>query len=152
MLGAAAVAVACCPLKRGKSIPPRCSAQERNARTAAINVMQDLGKHLPLYVWLVALPQLTSRVCHAHAETQRITQHILTRVTAAFPHQVCRLAQSQDSFVSAHHSACMRSNDPDAAHALHGTVRAAFIVALASGITFYCDAQHVLLKNLPQRP
>lgn len=68
--------------------PLDARAQERNARTAAVNVMQEFGKSLPLYVWLVALPQLTSRVCHPHAETQRITQHILTRVTAAFPHQV----------------------------------------------------------------
>jgi hypothetical protein len=63
-------------------------AQERKARTAAVNVMQGFAKGLPLYVWLLALPQLTSRVCHPHAETQKITQHILTRVTANFPHQV----------------------------------------------------------------
>ena len=50
--------------------------------------MQDLSKRLPMYVWLVALSQLTSRICHPHVETQRITQHILTRVTAQFPHQV----------------------------------------------------------------
>ena len=50
--------------------------------------MQDLSKRLPMYVWLTALSQLTSRICHPHVETQRITQHILTRVTAQFPHQV----------------------------------------------------------------
>ena len=62
--------------------------QERSARSEVINVMQDLSKRLPMYVWLVALSQLTSRICHPHVETQRITQHILTRVTAQFPHQV----------------------------------------------------------------
>ncbi len=50
--------------------------------------MQGAAKALPLYVWLVALPQLASRVCHAHTETQKMTQHILTRVTGDFPHQV----------------------------------------------------------------
>ena len=62
--------------------------QERSARSEVINVMQDLSKRLPMYVWLTALSQLTSRICHPHVETQRITQHILTRVTAQFPHQV----------------------------------------------------------------
>ena len=37
------------------------------------NVMQDLSKRLPMYVWLMALSQLTSRICHPHMETQRIT-------------------------------------------------------------------------------
>lgn len=62
--------------------------QERSARSEVVNVMQGCSKTLPLYVWLVALPQLTSRICHPHVETQRITQHILTRVTATYPQQV----------------------------------------------------------------
>jgi len=49
--------------------------------------MGEMLRGLPPYVWLVALPQLTSRICHPHCETQRFTQHILTRVTQAFPHQ-----------------------------------------------------------------
>ena len=61
--------------------------------------MQDLSKRLPMYVWLVALSQLTSRICHPHVETQRITQHILTRVTAQFPQQVCPCCF--------HHEVCM---------------------------------------------
>jgi hypothetical protein len=65
-----------------------CALQERSARSEVLNVMQAFSKTLPLYVWLVALPQLTSRICHPHIETQRITQHILTRVTANYPHQV----------------------------------------------------------------
>jgi hypothetical protein len=66
--------------------------QERSARSEVINVMQGFSKTLPLYVWLVALPQLISRICHPHLETQRITQHILTRVTSAYPQQVCWLS------------------------------------------------------------
>ena len=65
------------------------AAQERSARSEVINVMQGFSKALPLYVWLVALPQLISRICHPHLETQRITQHILTRVTSTYPHQAC---------------------------------------------------------------
>lgn len=50
--------------------------------------MQRLAKDVPLYVWLVALPQLTSRICHPHHPTQDMTQHILTRLTGAYPQQV----------------------------------------------------------------
>lgn len=74
------------------STGPRCDvAQERSARSEVINVMQGSSKTLPLYVWLVALPQLISRICHPHLETQRITQHILTRVTSSYPQQVALL-------------------------------------------------------------
>lgn len=58
-------------------------------RSEVYTVMQGLSKSLPMYVWLVALSQLTSRICHPHEETKHLTQHILTRVIAAFPHQVC---------------------------------------------------------------
>ena len=68
--------------------------QERSARSEVINVMQGFSKTLPLYVWLVALPQLISRICHPHLETQRITQHILTRVTSAYPQQVTHFLAS----------------------------------------------------------
>ena len=65
----------------------RGRAQEGKARGAVQDIMGEMLRGLPPYVWLVALPQLTSRICHPHAETQRFTQHILTRVTQAFPHQ-----------------------------------------------------------------
>ena len=64
--------------------------QEGRARGAVVDIMREVLATLPLYVWLVALPQLTSRVCHPHAETQKFTQHVLTRVTQAFPHQARR--------------------------------------------------------------
>lgn len=63
--------------------------QERAARTEVINIMSGNIKTLPLYVWLVALPQLISRICHPHLDTQKMIQHLLTRVTGAYPHQVC---------------------------------------------------------------
>ena len=62
--------------------------QDRAVRTDVYTVMHGLAKSLPMYVWLVALSQLTSRICHPHDETKLLTQHILTRVIAAFPHQV----------------------------------------------------------------
>lgn len=65
--------------------------QERTAQADVQTVMQRLVKDLPLYVWLVALPQLTSRICHPHQATQDMTQHILTRLTASYPQQVLLL-------------------------------------------------------------
>lgn len=50
--------------------------------------MQTLGKDLPLYTWLVALPQLISRICHPNPDTSVLTQQILTRLLVKFPHQV----------------------------------------------------------------
>ena len=61
--------------------------REERARRQVSDTMRDALKTLPLYVWLVALPQLTSRICHQHEGTRKLTQHILTRVTQAFPHQ-----------------------------------------------------------------
>ncbi len=67
----------------------RWAVQERTARTEVINIMSSNTKTLPLYVWLVALPQLISRICHPHLDTQKMIQHLLTRVTGAYPQQVC---------------------------------------------------------------
>ena len=61
--------------------------RERAARADVLAKMQELVKALPLRAWLPALPQLTSRLCHAHAETRGVTRHLLTRVAAAHPHQ-----------------------------------------------------------------
>ncbi|BDA43155.1 Serine/threonine-protein kinase ATR at C-terminar half [Coccomyxa sp. Obi] len=63
------------------------NTKERTARTEVINIMSGNIKTLPLYVWLVALPQLISRICHPHLDTQKMIQHLLTRVTGAYPHQ-----------------------------------------------------------------
>lgn len=65
--------------------------QEKGAQRSAANEMRSLVKTLPPYVWLVALPQLTSRICHPHRDTQTLMQHLLTRITAAFPQQARQL-------------------------------------------------------------
>ncbi|KAK9842495.1 hypothetical protein WJX81_002719 [Elliptochloris bilobata] len=73
------------------SPPPSTNTQEGKREDKARKLVQEIVceamRTLPLYVWLVALPQLTSRICHPHEPTQKLTQHILTRVTQAFPHQ-----------------------------------------------------------------
>ena len=43
---------------------------------------------LPVYKWLVALPQLTSRICHPSSDVKTLTQEILKTVASTFPQQV----------------------------------------------------------------
>lgn len=43
---------------------------------------------LPMYVWLVALPQLCSRLTHPHPDTATLTRNIITRVFMEYPQQV----------------------------------------------------------------
>ena len=88
------------PLKRLRMSSTEAAQEgkrEERARKQVTEIMRDALGTLPLYVWLVALPQLTSRICHPHAGTQKLTQHILTRVTQAFPHQA-RLPRPMRSF------------------------------------------------------
>jgi len=67
--------------------PRPANARERKAREAALDAMAKLAARAPLAVWLPALPQLTSRLCHAHAETRGVTRALLVRIAAAHPHQ-----------------------------------------------------------------
>jgi len=69
------------------AVPRPPSPRERAARSEVLAGMQGLVKALPMRAWLPALPQLTSRVCHPHPETQGVARHLLTRVAAAYPHQ-----------------------------------------------------------------
>ncbi len=50
--------------------------------------MVGLAKALPMYVWLIALPQLCSRLTHPHPDTATLTRNIITRVFMAYPQQV----------------------------------------------------------------
>lgn len=47
-----------------------------------------LRKQLPSYVFLVALSQLSSRICHSHPTVARITRDIVQHVAEAYPNQV----------------------------------------------------------------
>jgi len=57
--------------------------------------MAGLAKALPMYVWLVALPQLCSRLTHPHAECVKVTRNIITRVFMEYPQQVCEIFISE---------------------------------------------------------
>ena len=61
--------------------------QKVKAARAVFDQMQTLVKIIPLHVWLTALPQLISRVCHAHAEVAALTKHVITKVLEGFPQQ-----------------------------------------------------------------
>ena len=50
--------------------------------------MRGLCQSLPAYVWLAALSQLTSRICHPNTIVQRTTRNIVGKVLQAYPHQV----------------------------------------------------------------
>ena len=70
--------------------------QERTARTETQNEARALLQKLPVYKWLVALPQLTSRICHPNTDVRTLTHEILKKVAAAFPQQAgpCMLVWS----------------------------------------------------------
>ena len=50
--------------------------------------MSSFLKKVPQAVWLAALPQLISRVCHPHPDVLKFTKHILSRTLHAYPNQV----------------------------------------------------------------
>ena len=50
--------------------------------------MKNLFRSLPAYVWLVALSQLTSRICHPNGDVQNLTRRIVGKVLRTYPHQV----------------------------------------------------------------
>ena len=52
---------------------------------SAINGFSD---QLPLYKWLTALPQLTSRLSHNEKDVRRLVQTLVTRLLINFPDQV----------------------------------------------------------------
>ena len=62
-------------------------AAERAQQGEVKALMRSLARSVPLHVWLCALPQLTSRICHADAEVAALTREMLTRLTQAYPHQ-----------------------------------------------------------------
>ena len=61
---------------------------ERKVATAATNTMTDFTQRLPLYTWLPALPLLTARLCHPHAEVRQLIHELLYRLVKNFPNQV----------------------------------------------------------------
>ena len=83
-VGAAAAASA----ESKDSAKDKDSAKERRVAATATNSLKDFSQKLPLYTWLPALPQLTSRLCHPHAETRALIHELLHRLVRNFPNQV----------------------------------------------------------------
>lgn len=64
------------------------SAQMQDIAATVHKTMTSLSRALPWYVWLVSLPQLCSRITHAHPETSNLTRNIIARVFMEYPQQV----------------------------------------------------------------
>jgi serine/threonine-protein kinase ATR len=62
--------------------------KERKVATQITNTLKGFTQTLPLYTWLPALPQLTSRLCHPHAEVRQVVHELLYRLVKNFPNQV----------------------------------------------------------------
>ena len=69
-------------------LQPATPAQARTAQDAVQDVMRGLCQSLPAYVWLAALSQLASRICHPNTIVQKTTRNIVGKVLQAYPHQV----------------------------------------------------------------
>ena len=85
---AAAAAAAAAGGAAGAEKHAGAGAKERKVATTATNSLKDFSQKLPLYTWLPALPQLTSRLCHPHAETRALIHELLHRLVRNFPNQV----------------------------------------------------------------
>ncbi len=66
----------------------RRQAQLSGEVAAVTKEMTKLAADLPPYVWLVALPQLTSRATHGYARIAVQTRKIITSVFLHYPDQV----------------------------------------------------------------
>ncbi|GAX74920.1 hypothetical protein CEUSTIGMA_g2366.t1 [Chlamydomonas eustigma] len=90
-------------------------SKERNAATQVVNLMKDLARTLSPSSWLLALPQLTSRICHPAPDVHSVVQTILVRIAEAYPQQALwSLAAVCKSSVQARRNAA--SNIVSAAH------------------------------------
>ena len=69
-----------------------CDAAHRRSLSLSLpqvfNLMRSLAGSLPSTAWLLALPQLISRICHSLSDVQQNVQSILVRLAEAFPQQV----------------------------------------------------------------
>ena len=67
--------------KKRRSIPKEVTIK-------VSELMLTFLKKVPQAVWLTALPQLISRICHPHSDVLKFTKHILSRTLHAYPDQV----------------------------------------------------------------
>ncbi|PNW78179.1 hypothetical protein CHLRE_10g467200v5 [Chlamydomonas reinhardtii] len=74
-------------LARGTNQPR--TSKENRAATEVLNTMKQLAATaIAPPKWLVALPQLISRIAHANKEVSEVIRIVLVRLGEAFPHQV----------------------------------------------------------------
>jgi len=60
----------------------------KDINVKVLEFMSHFVKKAPQAVWLSALPQLISRVCHPHPDVLKFTMHILARTLHVYPNQV----------------------------------------------------------------
>ena len=58
------------------------------AQEKAMHCMKQYAKSLPPSVWMTAMPQLISRICHDNREVAELIRLIITDAAAVYPHQV----------------------------------------------------------------
>lgn len=63
------------------------TAQELAALPAATKIVSSLRDRVPSAVWMAALPQLISRVCHPQADVATLTRSIIAAAAQAHPQQ-----------------------------------------------------------------
>lgn len=68
-----------------KTLLPRGQGDAASSEMRA--AMQEFRQALPLWVWITALPQLISRICHPDREASEFLQGLLVDLLLAFPDQ-----------------------------------------------------------------
>lgn len=48
----------------------------------------DFASQIPMNLWLTALPQLISRLCHTNKDVSEITKGIIAKILNTYPQQV----------------------------------------------------------------
>jgi serine/threonine-protein kinase ATR len=66
----------------------RSGAKLRKVFTEVMSAINTFSDQLPLYKWLTALPQLTSRLSHNEKEVRKLVQTLVIRLLINFPDQV----------------------------------------------------------------
>ncbi|GAB4817356.1 hypothetical protein N2152v2_004402 [Parachlorella kessleri] len=62
-------------------------AQERKPIADVHQHMRDFAKRIPLHLWLTALPQLISRMCHSNKQVGDVTKGIISKILEGYPQQ-----------------------------------------------------------------
>lgn len=71
-----------------RQLLPRGGQGDAAAAAAEMRAaMQEIRQALPLWVWITALPQLISRICHPDREASEFLQGLLVDLLLAFPDQ-----------------------------------------------------------------